>query len=401
MFASEEPEITTQGDPSSRTRVFHARQAGTLKDATAMLESTPDRPPIGEALSRSLEASVSSDRSTSSNPGDDEFSISSPATEDQTSQPKVLSPGITLSHDPAIDSLISRLETTAVIRDVAVQAPSMIDVPRGFAVTNDTKPADHFRDRREVRTHVKRKRDEGTLSKPLRKAKPDEQYGFRANEINSAGAVSLEDCRLSNLMNDIHPLLARDRFDDTSDAIYDQLAPALRLASMFLTQPICMQFWVTLALAKRRDDPEMSRKYGKRCQRIYGHVDMTDKKIREVSEQLEDMGKANLIHFVFRHKTAMPQSNIWGCSWPIREYHGSKDKDLTKSFIRLHADYYIVAEKLSRLKYPEPSQVLRFSFIFAVIVLHELVSFFHPENANIWLYSLSISLLLSDLKANI
>ena len=337
-------------------------------------------PPKDHERLISFGASVSNDRSTSSKilEGDEESFASASATNVPTSQRVVLNPPPPIPDDAAIDSLVLKLQENVVIRDVAVQAPNMIDVPRGFAVTNDTKPADHYKDRREVKTHVKRKRDEGILLKPSRRPKSAEQYGFRANEINSAGAVFLEDCQLSDLTNNIHPLLARGRFDDTPDAVYDQLVPALRLASMFLTQPICMQFWVTLAFAKRRDDPEMSLKYGKRCQRIDGHVNMTDENVKKVIKQLEDMGKANLIHFAFRHKTGMPQTDIWGCSWPIREYQGSREKDLTRSLIRLHADYYIVAEKLSQLKYPEPSQVLRFSFIFAVIVLHELVG--HPFN---------------------
>ena len=279
-----------------------------------------------------------------------------------------------ISNDATMANLVSRIQDNVVIRDMAVQAPKMITVPKGYAVTYDTKPADHFRDRREVKVHVKRKRNELMLSKPLRELESNELYGFRAHEVNSAGAVSLPNCQASSLTNDIHPLLGRARFDDTPDVIYDQLAPALRLASMFLTQPVCMQFWVTLAFAKRKDDPEMSLKYGKRCQRIDEHIGMTSENTASVTKRLEDMGNANLIHFAFRNKTAMPQTDIWGCSWPIRDYRGAVGRNLTKSLIRLHADYYIVAEKLSQLKYPEQSQNLRFSFIFAVIILHELVS---------------------------
>ena len=275
--------------------------------------------------------------------------------------------------DAAVGDLASRIQDSVVIKDVAVQDSKMVAVPKGYAVTYDTKPTDHFRERREVQVHVKRKRDEGIL---LKRPHSNELYGFRAHEVNSAGAVFLENCQASNLTNDIHPLLARARFDDTPDAIYDQLIPALRLASYLLTQPVCMQFWVTLALAERKDDREMSFQYGKRCQRIDEHVELTNENIATVTKRLEDMGNANLIHFAFRHRTAMPQSDIWGCSWPIRDYRGAARRDLTRSLIRLHADYYIVAEKLSQLKYPEQSQSLRFSFIFAVIVLHELVSIF-------------------------
>lgn len=276
------------------------------------------------------------------------------------------------SDDGNIARLASRMQDSVVIRDRAVQTPRMVDVPKGYAVTYDTKPTDHFRDQREVKVHVKRKRDESIQTKPLREIETKELYGFLAHEVNAAGAVSLPNCQPSDLTNEIHPLLDRARFDDTPDAIYDQLVPGLRLASMFLTQPVCMQFWASLALAERKDDQEMSLKYGKRCQRIDKHVELTDENIATITKRLKDMGNANLIHFAFRHKTAMPHAEIWGCSWPIRDYRGAVGRDLTRSLIRLHADYYIVAEKLSQLKYPEQSQSLRFSFIFAVIVLHEL-----------------------------
>ena len=344
-------------------------------DATAMSNPVVGSPSTNHDRVTTLAANTSTDRITSSKlPNRDAMSLASTsATDISTSQHVLSRTSNPIPDDTTIDNLVSRMQDNVIIRDVAVQAPNMIDVPRGYAVTNDTKPADHYRDRREIKTHIKRKRDEGLIRKPVGQPELNEQYGFRANEINSAGAVSLENCQPSDLSNEVHPLLARDRFDDTPDAVYDQLVPGLRLASMFLTQPVCMQFWVTLAFANRRDDLDMSLKYGKRCQRIDRHVKMTKENIAKATNQLKTMGNANLIHFAFRHKTEMPQTDIWGCSWPIREYHGARQQCLTSSLIRLHADYYIVAEKLSQLKYPEQSQVLRFSFIFAAIVLHELV----------------------------
>lgn len=286
------------------------------------------------------------------------------------SEPSRLLPG----NDATLVNLSSRMQESLIIRDVAVQAPQMVTVPKGYAVTYDTKPDEHYRDRREVKIHTKRKRDEGALTKPLRGSEPPESYGFQASEVISADAVSLPNCQPSTLSNPVHPLLARARFDDTPDTIYDQLVPALRLASSCLTQPACMQFWATLALGERKEDQEMSSRYGRPCQRIDEHVELTNEKLAVVSRRLRELGDANLIHFTFRNRTAMPQSDIWGCSWPIRDYHGASSRSLTRSHIRLHADYYIVAEKLSQLKYPEQSQVLRFSFMFAVVILHELVS---------------------------
>lgn len=344
-------------------------------DAVSMSGASVDhRPSQLETLMASKASPWDTYESRSKPSKEVENSIAQPPSITATRQEMDMEPSRLHLHDATMANLASKIQDNVVIRDVAVQAPKMITVPQGYAVTYDTKPAEHYRDRREVKVHIKRKRDEGVLSKPSGGPESNELYGFRAHEVNAAGAVALQDCQASTLTNDIHPLLARARFDDTPDAIYDQLVPALRLASNFLTQPVCMQFWVTLAFAERRDDREMSFRYGKRCQRIGEHVKMTNENVAAVTKRLEEMGHANLIHFAFRNRTAMPQNDIWGCSWPIRDYRGAARKGLTRSLIRLHADYYIVAEKLSQLKYPEQSQILRFSFIFAVIVLHELVN---------------------------
>lgn len=60
-----------------------------------------------------------------------------------------------------------------------------------------------------------------------------------------------------------------------------------------------------------------------------------------------------------------------------------------RSVIRIHADYYIIAKKLSQLKYQEVSQKLRFNFLFAVLIIHELahsIEGMHMKNrAEQWL----------------
>ena len=230
-------------------------------------------------------------------------------------------------------------------------------------------PADHFKARSEVRAHVKRKRDEGAFDKPFKQRDFYELYGFRPQEVNLTGAVSLVGCRLPDLSNAIHPLLSRDRFDDTPDAIYDQLVPALRLASLYLTESSCMQFWVTMAFGDRTDDLALSQKHGRRCLRISKHVKMTAENVAAVVKLLNDFGTKDLIHFTFKKR--LLQNRAWGCSGPIYDYSHNA---FTKSVVRLHGDYYVVAKKLSILKYPEISQKLRFNFLFAVLIVHELVS---------------------------
>ena len=289
--------------------------------------------------------------------------------------------------DPEVEALIRRINENVVIRDVATKSPQSILVPRGYIVENEIKPSRFYETRGEVREHVKKRKREGVLPRQSKKQWRHERHGFRAHEVNQNGAVHLEGCKPSNLTNEVHSIFDRSNFDDTPDAIYDQLIPGLQLATMFLTQKICMQFWVTLAMGDRKDDPEMTSRNGKLSQRIETHVELTESKATNVIEHINTIGKSNLIHFRFKHKLqgfSHEDFNAWGTSVPIcdykgieREYHGLKG-DLVPSIIRVHADYYIIAKKLSQLKYHEISQKLRFNFLFAVLMIHELVSLPQP-----------------------
>jgi len=298
-------------------------------------------------------------------------------------QSKDLEHGIILDpvFDADVESLIIRINDNVVIRDLAVKTPLWVQVPRGYLMEEAISPAAFYKSRQDVKTHLKkRKRTAGILPKKTRRGSLQEPHGFRPQEVNGTGAVSLEDCRPSNLTNDIHPLFDRSCFDDVPDAIYDQLLPGLQLATMFLTQPVCMQFWVTLAMGDRTVDPEMSEKNGKTSQRIERHIELTQQRAEAIIKRIKDLGESKLIHFRFRHKLfgTRTQTGAWGLSDPICDYrgiqkeaHGQKES-LIRSIVRLHSDYYTVAKKLSQLKYLEVSQKLRFNFLFANLVMHEL-----------------------------
>jgi hypothetical protein len=283
--------------------------------------------------------------------------------------------------DTEVEALISRINENVVIMDRAIQDPLFLEVPKGYLMEEAVSATSFYQTRAEVRTHAKkRKRELGILPKSLRYDRQQERQGFQAQEVNSVGAVHLEDCRPSNLRNAIHPLFDRSCFDDTPDAIYDQLIPALQLATMFLTQPICMQFWVTLALGYRRDDAEMSAYNGKQCQRIDSHLELTQERAHAMIKRILALGRSKLIQFRFKNRLSSSKGGAWGTSAPICDYRGIQQEfhgrqgPLIRSLVKLHADYYIVAKKLSQLKYPEVSQKLRFSFNFAVLLVHELVS---------------------------
>ena len=283
---------------------------------------------------------------------------------------------------PEMEVLAQCLDKNLVLRDVATKTSNFISVPKGYLMDSEVKPSTFYQSRAEVRTYAKkRKREIGILPKSKRLFR-HERHGFRPQEVNWNGAVHLENCKTSNLTNDIHPMFDRCSFDDTPDIVYDQLIPGLQLASMFLSQPVCMKFFVTLAMGERRDDVEMSLQHGRRCKRIDSHVDLTESRAREVIKHINELANSRLIHFVFRH--GVENGNAWALSGGISDYEGiGKDCGannygpnglLIRSIISLHADVYITAKKLSELKYLETSQKLRFNFYFAVLIMHELVS---------------------------
>lgn len=275
--------------------------------------------------------------------------------------------------DTDVAALVQNFASHVIIRDLAVKDARNIELPRDFALDSEITPEKFFATRKEIQAHRKRKRQDEVIPKSLDLR---EQGGYRPHEVIGFGAVAFDGCTPSSLDNEIHPLLARSRFDETPDALYDTLIPALRLASMFLSKPACMQFWVTLALGERTHDPGMSAKYGRHCTRIAHHVPLTKQNTAQLIRHLRKLGESDLIHFKFKHKLLEDIGpGAWGTSSPVCDYMGVSRRShssLTRSVIRLHADMYIAAKKLCQLKYHETSQQLRFCFFFATLLIHEL-----------------------------
>lgn len=270
-----------------------------------------------------------------------------------------------------VDSLTQKLERVT-IKDLAPMESRSVRVPPGYRLALQIGPAGFYKLRDEVKKNNKRKREQGLLSKSSR-AKVF--YGFRPEEVLWNGA-SLKDCKPSNLSNDIHPLLHHSRFDDCPDTIYDELRPGLRLATMFLTQPICSQFWLTLANGERKTDLKHSWLTGVKCQRIEKNVPMTKENTANVIEYIRQLDKANMIHWSFQHDLVVCDTTVYGATkWVCDNHHElprGPENTLVPQHIRIHADMYTVASKFSKLEYADTAQKLRFSFFVAVIICHEL-----------------------------
>ncbi|KAL8941801.1 MAG: hypothetical protein Q9216_002039 [Gyalolechia sp. 2 TL-2023] len=281
-------------------------------------------------------------------------------------------PTTPISSTEDIEELVDQLDRTN-IQTAAPSTSKIIEVPKGYELGMAFNISTFYDLRSDFRKLDKRKRDLGIIPKSTR----GQKHGFRPEELLWYGAIDLKDCKPSNLTNEIHPLLCRDSFDDTPDNVYDQLAPGLRLATFFLSHPACMQFWVTLAKGERRVDHEMSRRCGKTRHRISRNVPMTEQNVGEVIEYMKNLGTAKTIHFTFTPGLAFGGDAAFGIARTICDYQseGSDSRQfggLQCSNVRLHSDFYIIAKKLSTMKYPDPAQKLRFNFIFATLIVHEL-----------------------------
>ena len=275
-----------------------------------------------------------------------------------------------------LEDLIGQLDR-AKLESIATAQPHRIEIPEGFQLGMGFNVTEYYGLRTQFRRLDKRKRDLGVLTKSSRRQK----HGFRPEELLWYGALELKNCRSSTLQNDIHPLFHQDCFDDTPDHVYDQLRPGLALATMFLTHPACMQFWVTLAKGDRREDPEMTRRCGHLRHRITRNVDLTEENTREVIKYIEDLGKAKAIHFTFAPGLVFEGKAAFGTACTVCDFalESSENRSTTtnsgclqRSHIRLHGDFYVIAKKLSRMKYPDPAQHLRFNFILALLLVHEM-----------------------------
>ncbi|KAL9011555.1 MAG: hypothetical protein Q9173_003609 [Seirophora scorigena] len=270
--------------------------------------------------------------------------------------------------DDDVDVLANRLDRTG-IETAAPNVSRNVEVPKGFQLGMAFDIANYYHLRADFRRLDKRKRDLGVLPQST----SCQKHGFRPEELLWYGAIDLKDCKGSNLSNEIHPLLRQDLFDDTPDHVYDQLIPGLRLATFFLSHPACMQFWITLAKGERRVDHEMSRRCGKTRHRISRNLPMTEENVTEVIQYMEKLGEAQAVHFTFIPGLAFEGDAAFGTARTVCDFQSEDSaRHMQRSNIRLHSDFYIIAKKLSTMVYPDPAQKLRFNFIFATLIVHEL-----------------------------
>ena len=246
----------------------------------------------------------------------------------------------------------------------AALAPS-VKVRKGYIFDLEVSGPEFWKHHDNVWSNRKRKLDE----------RREQRHGFFAADIIKYGAVDMLNPRQPNLVNDIHPLYQRDAFNGCEDEVYEQFVPALRLASMWMTQPICFQFWVTLARGHRQVDETMSSRFGRLQHRIRHDVPLTRKDAVEVMNYIKEISKDYRMSFTFQDNFKRHGATYFGGTNKICDVGWSDSErppdQLLRIFTKLSSDYYVAAKKLSQLKYPDLAQVLRFQFGLAVLLVHE------------------------------
>jgi len=74
---------------------------------------------------------------------------------------------------------------------------------------------------------------------------------FHHSELLAAGILELSCAKPSNLDNRIHPIFRRKNFCQLHPSTYEALIPALRLASLLITEVHCLEWWVSTLFGHR------------------------------------------------------------------------------------------------------------------------------------------------------
>ena len=279
--------------------------------------------------------------------------------------------------DECINRLVRDLPDVLSYEDAAAFTPSTIEVPKDFGLQLSISINHHLAQVADRKVLEKYRRLLGHR-KDLSKRKPM-KLGFNAVELIQNQAIKFPEnaaIKKSTLDNDVHPIFRLENFHGCSDAIYEVLRPALRLATYFLFSRGTFTFWHTLVFGNRKPCAETSELYGQPCTRIDEDVSWSDQHAADFREFLDQ--QVDTVHFIF-HRDPLPPDPAYASMGLVADYKSGIMRKLNgkchTSRICLHSDFYTTAKKLSILQYPEPAMVLRFNLFLAVCLAHEMAHF--------------------------
>ena len=221
-------------------------------------------------------------------------------------------------------------------------------------------------------------------------------FGFSPEEIIAGGALSCAPCRESSLCQPLRlTLFRRGNFENITDEIYQTLLPALRLAERLILHPDTFPFWGAVALGPRiRDDAE-SLKVGLWRETLLPLPPMSQQDFElhycRTVAYLNSLGENLTIQFQKTRSNAYAESigaTYWAESWCLTKRQlGTREgitsrtcKDNETSGILLHSDFREIATRLRWIKNHDIAQVLRFNFLFAFLLCHEVAHALEHEH---------------------
>lgn len=179
---------------------------------------------------------------------------------------------------------------------------------------------------------------------------------FYNPELRAAGILELSCARPSDLDNPIHPIFRHGNFYRLPVASYNALAPALRLASLLITEVHCLEWWVSVLHGPRLPIPGVGKRHG-----VLLSVDpITTSHLHTTRSFLLNLAN----HITFRFKSQGEEHHAYGM-----QLHSTSDRshqviEFSSRFQEFIEDGYLANSSVSHQ--------LRFLFFFALNMVHEL-----------------------------
>lgn len=215
----------------------------------------------------------------------------------------------------------------------------------------------------------------------------ESKEGFRGEDLLLHDAIHLpyvenfEHIRWPSLVNPIHKLFRHENFHGLPEDVYATLKPALRLARKLLTHRPLAVYWHTLCFGERELDFETSLKRQDVAWRIVNEVPITadnEAKLTAYLEYLADFVNIGWHNPVDANSNPLGAYAVCGCvtegAFAPRgsAYHTVTGQIPRRNAIRMHMDFHRLLLRYTTLRNPDPDALMRFNFLFAVTLLHEL-----------------------------
>lgn len=281
-----------------------------------------------------------------------------------------------------LDDVITRFLDANITDAPCSKENPQLEVPKDFSMAMTPEALFKNQDHDAIMTDCDVRMDASNKAVSLAEPVKLTKHGFDPVQVLKKHAITFRDVVDSprnNLASDIHVLFRETNFHGCPQHIYEVLKPGLQLASQLLTHRATSAFWYTV-LWGRRDV------FSPPHARIPDDVPWTKENESRFHEHLKSLADSIHFHFSLWPTPKHCTDHSYGSMHPIKDLrHGwlpNPRDPCRKSRIRLHTDFYTTAKRLSLLKSPDLSMVLRFNLLIANVLCHELAHFLEMSSNN-------------------